>query len=178
MAVQSGQHTGGFRNSKLGKAQGVSQVSQARWESIRVSSKDSGVRCTWVQILPLTSQGTLRRIKKTKQADAGFLFYRHRHAASAPKPGHSGSFPPPRRTHGCSPHLMPVGTPSCSHSPRGEQILEGIQSKLLALTRCQSSPHTWAKAPHHPVWPSLAPVSRAPSHVPGAALQAEPPPTS
>lgn len=48
---------------------------------------------------------------------------------------------------GWSSHLMPTGTPSCSHSPRAEEAFEGIQSKLLALTKCWSTPCTQAMAP-------------------------------
>lgn len=45
----------GLQKLQIRKGVGISQVSQAQWKNMRVSSKDSGVMCTWVQILPLTS---------------------------------------------------------------------------------------------------------------------------
>lgn len=56
----------GLRNLQVRKGVGVSQVAQAWWGSIKVSRKGSGVVCTWVRILQLTSSETLRRIKKTQ----------------------------------------------------------------------------------------------------------------
>lgn len=64
--------------------------------------------------------------------------------------------------------------------PERELTVEAIQSKLQAVSKCWSppTPAYLGRGPHHAVWSSLAPVSWIPSHRPGAALQAQPPPTS
>lgn len=64
--------------------------------------------------------------------------------------------------------------------PERELTVEEIQSKLQAVSKCWSPrpPTHWGRGPHHAVWSGLALVSWIPSHMPGVALQAQPPPTS
>lgn len=99
-----------------------------------------GVMHMWVRILPHTSPVT----QTDQRPQVGSLpLHRRRHSAPRPRPPHRGSgwevaSPPPRSTPRRSSHVMPMGTTPHSHSR--EQAPEGMQSNLLASTRCWPTP--------------------------------------
>lgn len=126
---------GGFRNSTAAKAQGVGQVSPARWEGVRLSSKDSAVVRLGSDLA--THQLSHLETEQTHltRAGAGLPFYRHRTQPPPPKSGHSGSFPTTQEDARMCFSLDASGHCLWLSQPERELTVEEIQSKLQAVSK-------------------------------------------